>query len=601
MAPEAELLSALDRLTDAIFSGGPPLTGCDDRLRLAGALDLQETREAVSQLIAAIGAGDDAEPHLDRIHHLAETELARRLAPQQGPEIAAREPAMAEFLGESGDHLEKIEAELLALEACPSNIEPVHAIFRGYHTIKGLAGIAGATAVRDLAHELETVVDQLRNQKLSVSPAVIDVLLKQTDRLRSRLLEAPDAPLPAAAFAAPKPAPRNQETAAVKVETAKLDQLVDLAGEIVIAQAMVRMSPCVAGSEDTKLAAHIARLTQLTSQLQRAALAMRVVPVGGAFQRLSRAFRDLAREAGKDARLETAGEDAELDRNILEQLADPLLHMVRNAVDHGLETPAERVAAGKPAQGVVRLAAAHHSGHIVIEVSDDGRGLNGPAILARARERGLVAPEAVPGPNELLDLIFLPGFSTAGTVSELSGRGVGMDVVRLRIQQLRGKVEVRSAAGRGTSFLLRLPLTLAIIDGLLVRAGTERYILPMFAVREIFAPQPEAIRTIATRHQVIRVRERTFPLVNLREKLRRPPPPAGEISQPVVVVIDWNGEIYGLLADELIGKQEVVIKSIGEWLGHLPGISGAAILADGEVGLILDPEGLLGGRVYAAA
>jgi len=263
---------------------------------------------------------------------------------------------------------------------------------------------------------------------------------------------------------------------------------------------------------------NLSHLARITNEVQKTAMAMRMVPIGQLFQRMARVVRDLTRKMGKQAELELIGEDTELDRNLVEELADPLMHMLRNSVDHGIESPEQRIAIGKPAVARLRLAAAHQSGNIVVEVSDDGAGLNRARILAKAVQNGVISSSETPSDSEVFNLIFQPGFSTAAQLTDVSGRGVGMDVVRRHVQKLRGRVEIKSVAGQGTTFYLKLPLTLAIVDGLIVGVGPERYIMPLFAVREMLRPAPEMIFTVQNKGEMALVRERLLPLVRLYEK-----------------------------------------------------------------------------------
>jgi len=321
-------------------------------------------------------------------------------------------------------------------------------------------------------------------------------------------------------------------------------------------------------------------------------MSLRMVPVGATFRRMARLVRDLSVELGKQIDLELVGEDTELDRTLVEVLADPLVHMIRNSADHGIEAPAARVAAGKPAAGTITLRASHQGGCIVIRVEDDGRGLSAERILAKAVERGLVAPGAALSRDEMLDLIFQPGFSTAEQVTGLSGRGVGMDVVRRGLESIRGTVEVESAEGRGTAFTLTVPLTLAIIEGLIVGVGGRRYILPTLSVRESFRPAPQAVVTVMGRGEVIEVRGRLTPLVRLG-RLLDAPPPHREPNAGIVILVEAGPERRCLLVDELLGKQEVVIKSLGDLFEARTCFAGAAILGDGQVGLILDVNAIV--------
>ena len=346
----------------------------------------------------------------------------------------------------------------------------------------------------------------------------------------------------------------------VKLDTAKLDNLVDLVGELVIAQSMVVQNPDVQMINSLQLVRCLRQLSRITTELQRNAMSLRMVPIRGMFHKMNRLVRDLATQQQKHVQLVLEGEETELDRNIVEKLSDPLVHMIRNAIDHGLENSDDRAAHGKPELGKIRLTAAHQRGGIVIRIQDDGRGLDRSRILAKARDRGLVKTDANLTESEIFSLIFQPGFSTAEKVTDLSGRGVGMDVVRRNIENLRGKVEIQSLPGQGTTFTILLPLTLAIIDGLLVGVGGERYIIPTLSVRESFRPSPGTVKTVQGRGEVVSVRGRQTPLLRLAHYLGR----TSRVIKPedgIVVVVESGDSARGLLVDELLGKQEVVIKS----------------------------------------
>jgi two-component system chemotaxis sensor kinase CheA len=321
--------------------------------------------------------------------------------------------------------------------------------------------------------------------------------------------------------------------------------------------------------------------------VQKTAMAMRMVPIGQLFRRMTRLVRDLSKKNGKQAELELFGEDVELDRTIVEELADPLVHMIRNSMDHGLEDAAGREAAGKPAAGRVRLKASHQAGQIVIEIGDDGRGLDRQRILDKAISRGLVERDRPLTDAEVWQLIFEPGFSTAERVTDVSGRGVGMDVVRKHIHKLRGRIDITSVTGAGTTFLLKLPLTLAIIDGLIVVTGKERFIVPIFAVREMFKPAPEMVFSVEGRNEMALVRERLLPVIRLADRMGIKSR-AVEACDGLMIVGETEERQFCLLVDELAGKQEVVIKSLGATFQGVRGIAGGAILGDGRVGLILD-------------
>lgn len=408
----------------------------------------------------------------------------------------------------------------------------------------------------------------------------------------------PPAPMPAAtAGSAPKSAAKGSEAskdggAAIKVDTSKLDSLVDLVGEMVIAQSLVAQDPALTGVQSQILIRNLAQLGRITKELQRVAMSLRMVPVRGVFQKMNRLVRDVSMKAGKQVELVTEGEETELDRTIIEVIGDPLVHMIRNAVDHGIEKPEVRVARGKPALGRVHLKAFHEGGAIVIEIEDDGGGLPKDKIFRKAVERGLVKPDAKLGDSDIYGLIFEPGFSTAEVVTDLSGRGVGMDVVRRNIEQLRGKIVIDSTPGKGSKFCIHLPLTLAIIEGLLVGLGTERFILPTLSVRESFRAKPEMIISVQEREEVVNVRGRLIPLLRLDSYfgIREQSLP---VTEAIVVVVEADAQVRCLLVDQLIGKQEVVIKSLGETFRNNPNLAGAAILGDGRVGLILDVASLV--------
>lgn len=545
---------------------------------------------------------------------------------------------IADFIIESREHLASVEQKLLVLEKDPAEADAINSIFRGFHTIKGLTGFLELVAMREVAHEVETALNLAREGKLSVTPAAIDVILACVDFLsraigeleagrsaesdpgrnalltRIRALTVQDTAPPTPQAVRPVEAPpietppesgpredrhggRPREKFSVRVDTDKLDYLMDMVGELVIAQSLVRHSPAMA-DPDARLQRDLTQLTRITAQVQRTAMAMRMVPVGQLFQRTARQIRDLSRKVGKQVVLVTRGEDIEVDKTIAEALADPIMHMVRNSIDHGIETTAERAASGKAPQATITLAACHQGGQIVIEVNDDGRGIDREKLLAKARQAGLVEDGSHLSDAEVHRLILEPGFSTAEQVTDISGRGVGMDVVRRQVEKLRGRIEIRTTPGRGATFLLRLPLTLAMIDGLVVLIGRERYIVPLFAVREMFRPAESCIVTLQNRREMAEVRGRLLPILRLYKRFGLTPRTA-DPCQALLIVAESQGRQFCIMVDDLVGKQEVVIKNLGEGLGSVPGIAGGAILGDGRVGLILDMDGLWGGHADA--
>ncbi len=375
----------------------------------------------------------------------------------------------------------------------------------------------------------------------------------------------------------------------IRVDTRKLDILVDAVGELVIAQSMVSLAEAVLGDE--KLHRNVSQVTKIVRDVQETAMAMRMVPIGHTFQKMRRVVRDVGRKAGKLVELTINGEETELDKNVIQQMSDPLVHLVRNAVDHGIEAPSERRAAGKPETGQVALNAFHQGDSIVIEIRDDGRGLDRDKLRAKGTERGLVSPDDQLTDAQVFGLIMQSGFSTAEKVTDISGRGVGMDVVRRNVEQLRGKIDIQSEKGRGSIFQIRLPLTLAIIDGMLVRVGEERMIIPTILIEQSLRPEQRQITTVQRRGAMLQVRGELCPLIQLRALFGY-----GTSIDPcnnLAVIVQCEGQKIALVVDELIGQQQVVIKTLGDRFKQVHGVSGAAILGDGRVGLILEPTGLL--------
>ena len=629
-------------------------------------------RQGLSAIQQALGAsaGQSEQPHEPAVP--ATTPVAPTANAAQSSfalNSLAQDPELVgDFIMESREHLGSIENNMLTLERNPEEKEAVHAVFRGFHTIKGLAGFMELMPIRDVAHEVETLLDLARNGKLAITGTVVDVVLESVDFLKRAILAVesaiqgnppeavednrqlisriqghingePQVEIPIISDSAPAltklaeslvtatPAIPSTEApkihfkadqaesesaleaqkdqsgnkakldaaAVIRVQTAKLDYLMDMVGEMVITQSLIRHNPAFASVQNPKLASDLSQLTRITGEVQRTTMAMRMITVGQVFQRSSRLVRDLSRKAGKQVKLEIIGEETEVDKTIAEELTDPLLHMVRNSCDHGVETPEERIAAGKNPTARIKLAAYHQGGQIVIEIADDGRGLARDKILAKAVQKGLIEPNAHLSEQEVFNLIFEPGFSTAAQITDLSGRGVGMDVVRRNIQKLRGRIDIQSKVGQGTTFFLKLPLTLAIIEGLVVGVGPHRYIVPIYAVRELISPKPDTMSTVHGRNEMAMVRDRVLPVLRLSKRFGVTPK-SENACDSLLVVTECQEQQFCLLVDEVLGKQEVVIKSLGETLKDVPGITGGAILGDGRVGLILDLEGVFRGQ-----
>lgn len=374
----------------------------------------------------------------------------------------------------------------------------------------------------------------------------------------------------------------------VRVDTERLDNLLNLVGELVINK--TRLEQLSAGVRSGELQDAVDHMGRLTSDLQSLVMKIRMVPVEQVFNRFPRMVRDLSRELGKQISFEIQGEETELDRTVIDEIGEPLVHLLRNSIDHGIEPPDERLRRGKPETSVLRLAARHEGNNVIIEVSDDGRGIDLERVRARAVQRGLLTGDQNPGREALLSLLFEPGFSTAEEVTDISGRGVGMDVVKKKVEALNGSIELETGEGTGTTTRIRLPLTLAIIQAMLVQVGEERYAIPLGVIDETAILNREQIKKV--QHQeVMLLREKVLPLVSLAERLQVEGRECQE-KELFVVVVRRGGRQYGLVVDSLLGQQDIVIKSLGKWLKGIPGLAGATILGDGQVSLILDIDSL---------
>jgi two-component system chemotaxis sensor kinase CheA len=541
-----------------------------------------------------------------------------------------------DFITEATEHIESVEAGLLELESKPGDTEILNKIFRGFHTIKGMAGFLNLADIGSLAHSAENLLDMARKGRLALAGENTDVVLEAADMMKKMVSElkgsveankpvsSPEA-LPdllvrldaaaegrnlAAAASSPqtrqtdkelervlaaKSEPKTQICSSdekIKVGINRLDNLVNMVGELVVAQLMVTEEANTTLASDHTFSRKVAHQSKIVRELQQLSMSMRMVPIQGAFQKMARLVRDLSRKSGKDVSFSTSGDQTELDRTVVDRITDPLVHMVRNSVDHGIEPPDERSNAGKSTAGHIELRAFHEAGNIVIEIEDDGKGLNKERILRKAVENGVVTPEQELSEEETFKLIFNAGLSTAQKVTSISGRGVGMDVVKKNVESLRGRIDISSVPGKGSVFTVRLPLTLAIIDGQIVNVGTNRYIIPINSIACSLRPSRDQISSIQSRGEMVKVQGELIPDVRLHE-LFGVVPTTKEATESLLVVVEDDGKKCGLLVDDLSGQQQVVIKSLGEGLGRVKGISGAAIMGDGKVSLILDVPGLM--------
>jgi len=574
---------------------------------------------------------------------------------------------LKDFIEEAKENLAAIELNILGLETDPNDIEAMNAVFRPFHSIKGVAGFINLNEIHHLSHEVENLLDLARSGKLAITDSVIDIVLGATDLLNGLLKELENGqggrkdPSPVVlAFiekvrnfigdpvagseirvrkvgeilvehgvledeavgdiieqskaegskfgqtaidkgaASPREVSKAlreqrhtiENAASVRVNTHKLDNLVDMVGELVIAQSMVLQNPQVLKISDQKLQKDSVQLNRITAELQRISMSMRMVPIKSTFQKMIRLVHDLSRKSGKEVVLTMKGEETEIDRNMVEEIYEPLVHMIRNSVDHGIEMPEERTRAGKDPTGTIFISAEQKGGNIAIDIEDDGRGLDVKRIRDKAIERGIISASDQLDEKTTFDLIFHPGFSTKDTVTEVSGRGVGMDVVKKCVERLRGKIEITSQFGKGSSFHVKLPLTMAIIDGMIIQIGVERYIVPTIALKESFRPSQEAYFTVQGRGELVKVRDTLMPIVRLHSYLNEEPKHRNPWDALLMVVTEGENS-YCLLADEIVDRQEVVIKSLGDMFQQLPGISGGAILGDGKIALIIDVKGII--------
>ncbi|MGA2187978.1 MAG: chemotaxis protein CheA [Steroidobacteraceae bacterium] len=393
--------------------------------------------------------------------------------------------------------------------------------------------------------------------------------------------------------AAPAAAKAGAESGSLRVATEKVDALINLVGELVITQSMLgRFAEKYEPQDIESLRRSLAQLTRNTRELQESVMQIRMLPIGFSFNRFPRLVHDLSRKLGKKVELKLSGENTELDKTVLEKISDPLVHLVRNALDHGLESPEQRLAAGKSETGTLELNAYHEGGNIIIEVKDDGAGLNKDRILAKARERGLVDADTQLSDENIYNLIFLAGFSTAETVSDVSGRGVGMDVVRRNINDLGGHVQIFSARGQGSTMRIRLPLTLAILEGQVLRVGKEIYVASLVSIIETVQSTRESLSCVAGRTELFKHRDDYLPIIRLHD-LFGIEPDSRDIADGLLVVLEADGRRVAMLVDELLAQQQVVIKSLETNFKQVPGLAGATIHGDGTVALILDVPGLV--------
>jgi two-component system chemotaxis sensor kinase CheA len=525
------------------------------------------------------------------------------------------------FIVETKELLDKLDNDLVELEKRQNDVELLNAIFRYVHTIKGTSSFIGFEQMSELTHKFEDVLNKLRKFELKLNPEIMDVILEAQDLMKVLLskLEANDlSPIDISGVVSKlerisrgeflieedvekasvdNASQRLQSKVidkTVRIDVERLDELMNLVGELVLGRN--RLTQIVSGiverfegeSLARELMDTIAQVDYLTSELQAVVMRARMMPIAKVFSKFPRIVRDLSRDLNKEVELLIYGEETEVDKSVIESIHDPLVHLIRNAIDHGIETPQERKAVGKPEKGKVILRAEHEGNFIVITVEDDGRGIDPERVRRKAVEKRIITEQEASSisDRDALNLIFLPGFSTASKVTNVSGRGVGLDVVKANITKLNGMIDVQSTLGQGTKFILKLPLTLAIIQGLLVDVCGEIFIIPLSSVIEVVRIPRSQVHSIKGR-EIIRLRDSVLPLVRLANIFNLSS--NGDFKENLyVVVVGLAEKKLGIVVDGLVGQKEVVIKSLGSYLNNVRGIAGATILGDGTVRMIVD-------------
>ncbi|HAG10984.1 MAG TPA: chemotaxis protein CheA [Desulfotomaculum sp.] len=578
-------------------------------------------------------------------------------AEKDSEDILNSDEILEHFIEEANELLDEAENVLLQLEGLPDDLELANNCFRFIHSFKGNAGFLGFEPLEKVSFHVENILGEIREGRQACSSITISFLLYAVDALRNAvalindgkdpeipgidelvkrleklIVPAAEKPVETASVqpvnkpeeyteskkeqslqtitqpetekkapaaengkenAAPEKQPQQAQQQAIRVDVDKLDTLLDLIGELVIAEAMVVNNQTLRDLQMEGIEKTVTQLDKITREIQEVSMSMRMIPLGGTFRKMVRLVRDLANKGNKKVNLEIIGEETEVDKTIIEHISDPLVHLIRNAMDHGIEKPEERKAVGKPETGRLTIEAKHSLGEVWIVIEDDGKGLNREKILQKGVERGLVhSGDTDLKDEEIWKLIFEPGFSTAEQVSDISGRGVGMDVVKKNIEKLRGRVEVRSKAGKGTMFVVRIPLTLAIIEGMVVKVGQNRYIIPIVSIKESFQAGADQITYTPDKLEIVSVRGELLPVLRLHE-LYDIEPLHQELSDGILMIVASDENKCCLFVDELIGQQQIVIKGLPAYLGYAKGISGCAILSDGDISMILDIEDLI--------
>ena len=610
--------------------------------------DTARSIEIISQAISTLQSMTDKissdnttlESEPAETDHIADVETAS----QGTTTISGKDSRfILEFITEAFEHIESAEAGLLKLESQPDDKEVINQVFCGFHMIKGLAAFLNLTQICQLANWAENLLDLASKNELTMTGNNIEIVFEAIDMMKklvvdlkhstktgkavseqkflpqllvklkesvenhssapssnSQQIQEKDKELDKVLAVKDKPKKQDVNTQAqarsgdekIKVSTARLDNLVNMVGELVVAQLMVSEEVNTTRSSEHNLCHKIAHQNKIIRELQQLSMSIRMVPIDGVFQKMARLVRDLSRKSGKEINFTTTGDDTELDRTVVDKISDPLVHMIRNAIDHGIEPPEERTKIGKNSEGNIELRAYHEAGNIVIEIADDGKGLNRKLILKKALDNGTVSAEQELSKEEIYKLIFHPGLSTAQKVTSVSGRGVGMDVVKKSVESLHGRIDISSKPGKGSIFTIRMPLTLAIIDGQIISVGNNHYIIPINSIDRSLKPTNKQLSSVQGRGEMAIVQGNLMPIIRLYS-LFGVVPDTEDPTESLLVVVEDEGNKCCLLVDELLGQQQVVIKSLGDGLGKVKGVSGGAIMGDGKVSLILDIPNLI--------
>ena len=578
------------------------------------------------------------------------TDEEQEVAPQlnlEEPDNLSNPKVVEFFLQEGNELVQDIEQELLSWIKEPDNKELMDQLFGHIHSFKGNCGFMNLSDPELLSHTMETLLEEVINGLEVDRAEVADLLLTHISAFKEvlddvandgmgKIEKLDDRIAPIDAFisqASGEPqkeetdepkrklgeilveegyvSPEELETALstqktkrsshlkkqdIRVNLEKLDSLIELIGELVIAENMLINNPDLENLHLENFNKAGQHMNKLVNELQEMATAIRLIPVAGVFSRMNRLVHDLSRKSNKKVDLIISGESTEVDKSVIENVVDPLTHLIRNAVDHGLEFPDERIAAGKPETGVIFLNASHEEGDVMITIRDDGRGLNREKIMATAKKRGLIEGDGSQlNDRQVNNLLFRPGFSTADKITEVSGRGVGMDVVQQNIKNIRGGVEIKSQTGEGTTIMLRIPLTMAIIDGMMIRVGSSLFIIPILSIRESLCPAADSVTVTPDGNELARIRKHLFPVVRLHSVYGLTPD-SDQLDKGILIVVEAQGRNVCLFVDEIMGQQQTVIKGLSDYIANsrnVRGVSGCTILGDGNVCLILDVQALV--------